>query len=302
APLFPWAQLNRLEVQSPTSVQEFIVSLAWCHHWRLRKAIYHSVALGDTREIEGYPLPNTPVTFGALVELQITISGVYRRRSPHDIGDVIALLRVPSVQTLALRTLTWLGVKFPIQGVLPSPAGALPPIRRLSLHHPVIEDIDDVVQIFVGCSQLEALCLRFSGNDTDGEDLLGDLLCDANVRLLLPHLTTFIFVFDGHGTLEGDEAHDIAKAFGLFVASRTRTSINSRPASSRPSPLSRASLYINDLAISDNHWPGIDKNNAYDKLRKTVMQHGDLKRASDSELKLGIDKVRFSCSDCDDVV
>ncbi|KAG6824836.1 hypothetical protein H0H92_005663 [Tricholoma furcatifolium] len=300
APLFPWAQLNSLEVQSPTSVQEFIVSLAWCHHWRLRKAIYHSVALEDPREIEGYPLPNTTVWFGALVELQVTISGI--DRSLHDIADAIALLRVPSVQTLALRTLTWLGVKFPIQGVLPSPAGAFPPIRKLSLHHPVIDRIGDVVRIFAGCPQLEALCLRFSESDTDREALLGALLPDANVQLLLPHLTTFIFVFDGHGTLEGDEANDIANAFGFFVASRTRTSINSRPASSRPSPLSRASLYINDLSISDNHWPEIDKTNAYDELRKTVMQHGDLKRASDSELKLGVDIVRFSCSDWDDVV
>ncbi|KAG6822310.1 hypothetical protein H0H92_014364, partial [Tricholoma furcatifolium] len=191
------------------------------------------------------------------------MSGIYR--TPYNIAHAIALLRK---QTLALRTLTSLSEKFPVQGVLPSPAGAFPPLRRLSLHRPEVAYTADFVRIFVGCPQLEALCLRVEEDDTDGEALLGALLPDDNVQPLLPHLTTFIFIFEGHGTLESDEANGVANSFGLFVATRTRTSINSRPASSRPTPLSKASLYISDLALSDNRLLEFDKNSAYDELRK----------------------------------
>ncbi|KAG6824032.1 hypothetical protein H0H92_008221, partial [Tricholoma furcatifolium] len=257
APLFPWAQLNRLEVQSPTSVQEFIVSLVWCHQ-RLRTAIYHSVALGDPNDIEGYPVPDTPVTFGQLVELQVSMAGIYR--SPYDIALVVSMLRVPSVRTLALRTFTWLSEMFPLEGVLlpPVPGGVFPPLQKLSLYHPDIDELGDFARIFGGCPQLEALCLCVDDENVDAEGLLGTLtLLDSpgsdsnsnntqnlnnNMQPLLPHLTNLIFIFEGRGILESTEAYAVADVFGALVASRTRTSINSRggPASGRPSPLSKA--------------------------------------------------------------
>ncbi|KAG6825887.1 hypothetical protein H0H92_001979 [Tricholoma furcatifolium] len=301
APQFPWAQLVRLEVQSPTSFQEFIVSLTWCHR-HLRTAIYHSVTLGDRHEIEGYPLPDTPITFGRLLKLKVTMSGM--NRSQHDLALAISLLRVPSVQILALRTLTWLCDKFPIEGVLLSPSGVFPPLRELSLYHPDVAETDDFIQIFVGCPQLEALSLRVSEDNTDADGLLSALtIPDGNLQPFLPHLTAFSFIFEGNGILDRTKTYAVADVFGALLASRTRTSINSRPALGGLDPLSKASLYIYDLGFSDKRLPPqFDQESACNELRETIIRHGDLKRASEAELELDVDMVHFPSLNCDDVM